>query len=59
MATTITEQDAKILTKMQEVVPKLPPSSKDKLLTITETMAMLHEAQQRPITRTAVREAKA
>lgn len=54
MATTITAQDEKILTKMQEVVPKLPPSSKDKLLIITETMAMLHDATPEPITRTAV-----
>ena len=53
MATTITAQDAQILTKMKEVVPKLPQSSKDKLLTVVETMGLLHEAKPAPMAHAA------
>lgn len=43
METTITAQDEQLIEKMNEVVPKLSSSSKDKLLTVVETMMMLHE----------------
>ncbi len=41
------EQDAQIIAKIREIVPRLSKSGKDKLLTVVETMAMLHEAKQK------------
>ncbi len=45
MRTEITEKDAQIIEKIRTIVPKLSPSSKDKLLTVVETMMLLHEAK--------------
>lgn len=46
MRTRITEQDAQLIEKIKTIVPKLSSSSKDKLLTVVETMAMLHETKE-------------
>ena len=45
MGTGITEQDAQLIEKIKTIVPKLSPSSKGKLLTVVETMAMFHEVK--------------
>lgn len=39
----ITVEDVQIIEKMKQVVPKLSTSGKRKLLTVAETMMMLHE----------------
>lgn len=41
----VTEQDRQIIEKIKLIVPKLSSSSKDKLLTIVETMTILHEVK--------------
>lgn len=41
----IIAQDERIIEKIKEVIPKLSPSSKDKMLTVAETMMMLHETK--------------
>lgn len=47
----IDDQDAQIIEKIKELVPKLSQDSKDKLLTVVETMMMLHEAQNAEMTK--------
>ena len=47
----IDDQDAQIIEKIKELVPKLSQDSKDKLLTVAETMMMLHEAQNTEMTK--------
>lgn len=51
MEAKITTQDVQIIERIKEVVPQLSPSSKDKLLTVVETMMMLHEAQNAEMTK--------
>lgn len=41
----VDNQDEQIIAKIREIIPRLSQNSKDKLLTVAETMMMLHEAQ--------------
>lgn len=45
METPITAQDIQLINKLKEVIPKLSPSNKNKILTVAETMTILHDAR--------------
>ncbi|MBP5200399.1 MAG: hypothetical protein J6Z82_07095 [Schwartzia sp.] len=50
----ISEQDAQIIEKLKNVIPKLSPSSKEKLLTVVETMVLFHELKADTTSKTAI-----